>query len=285
MLLGDEPTHVVAKRNDAGLGQGEDEFFTEIEILFEYKHENIISLLGYCRKKNERILVYEYASNGSLDRHVKHASLTWMKRLKICIEVATGLDFLHRGGSTQGPVIHRDIKSTNILLNGDWKAKIGDFGLSIIITPGRNEFDVMSCTACGTYGYVDPLYLKQGLLSRESDIYSLGVVLLEMMCGRIQDPHKNLVDLVKSHYEEGRVDELVFQGIKDKIVPKSLTTYLKIAYQCLSDERVDRPTASEVALQLNKALEFQVSTFHLHFTYIHSVVLIFPHKGSRIYFH
>ncbi|KAJ0511315.1 putative protein kinase RLK-Pelle-LRR-I-1 family [Helianthus annuus] len=268
MLLGDEPTHVVAKRNDAGLGQGEDEFFTEIEILFEYKHENVISLLGYCRKKNERILVYEYASNGSLDRHVKHASLTWMKRLKICIEVAMGLDFLHRGGSTQAPVIHRDIKSTNILLNGDWKAKIGDFGLSII-TPGSNEFDVVSCTACGTYGYVDPKYFKKGLLSRESDIYSLGVVLLEMMCGRIQDPHKNLVDLVKSHYEEGRVAELVFQGIKDKIVPKSLTTYLKIAYQCLSDEREDRPTASEVVLQLNKALEFQVSTLHLHFTYIH----------------
>ncbi|KAM0008461.1 putative protein kinase RLK-Pelle-L-LEC family [Helianthus debilis subsp. tardiflorus] len=128
MSLKDEPSHIVAKRNDTGLGQGEEEFLTEIEIVFQCKHENIISLVGYCKKVNERILVYEYASNGSLNRYVKHASLTWTKRLQICIDVAMGLDFLHRGTSTQAVVIHRDI---NILLNGDWKAKIGDFGLSI----------------------------------------------------------------------------------------------------------------------------------------------------------
>ncbi|KAJ0735737.1 putative protein kinase RLK-Pelle-LRR-I-1 family [Helianthus annuus] len=89
-----------------------------------------------------------------------------------------GLDFLHRSGSTQAPMIHRDLKSTNIQLNGNWMAKIGDFGLSVI-TPVNHEFDSMFDTACGTYGYVDPLYLKRGLLSRESDIYSFGVVLLD----------------------------------------------------------------------------------------------------------
>ncbi|KAJ0735723.1 putative protein kinase RLK-Pelle-LRR-I-1 family [Helianthus annuus] len=271
MSLNDEPSHIVAKRNDAGLGQGEDEFFTEIEILFEHKHENVISLLGYCKNENERILVYEYASNGSLDRHLKHASLTWTKRLKICIEVAMGLDFLHRGVSTQAPVIHRDLKSTNILLNGNWMAKIGDFGLSII-TPGNDEFDSMFDTACGTYGYVDPLYLKRGLLSRESDIYSLGVVLLEIMCGRLQDPHKNLVDLVKQYHKEGKVVELVFEGIRDKILPKSLIAFVNIACECLHDEREKRPSASKVVLQLKEALKFQVS-FHLHYTNIHLLVL------------
>ncbi|KAM0008466.1 putative protein kinase RLK-Pelle-LRR-I-1 family [Helianthus debilis subsp. tardiflorus] len=257
MSLKDEPSHIVAKRNDTGLGQGEEEFLTEIEILFQCKHENIISLVGYCKKVNERILVYEYASNGSLNRYVKHASLTWTKRLQICIDVAMGLDFLHRGTSTQAVVIHRDIKSTNILLNGDWKAKIGDFGLSRI-SPGNNGFDVMIDTACGTYGYIDPLYLKGGLLSRESDIYSLGVVLLEMMCGRIQDPHKNLVDMVKQYHKEGKVDDLVFEGIKNQIVPKSLIAFVNMACECLHDEREKRPTASKVVLQLKEALKFQL---------------------------
>ncbi|KAJ0735725.1 putative protein kinase RLK-Pelle-LRR-I-1 family [Helianthus annuus] len=280
MPLNDEPSHIVAKRNDAGLGQGEEEFLTEIEILFQYKHENIIGLVGYCKKINERILVYEYASNGSLNRYVKHASLTWRKRLQICIDVAMGLDFLHRGTSTQAVVIHRDIKSTNILLNGEWKAKIGDFGLSRI-SPGNSGFDVMIDIPCGTYGYIDPLYLKGGLLSRESDIYSLGVVLLEMMCGRIQDPHKNLVDLVKRYHKEGRVVELVFEGIRDKIVPKSLIAFVNIACECLNDEREKRPTASKVVLQLKEALKFQVS-FHLHYTNIHLLVF-FPNKVTRIF--
>ncbi|KAF5783815.1 putative protein kinase RLK-Pelle-CR4L family [Helianthus annuus] len=107
----------------------------EVEVLFEYKHENIIGLVGYC---GEKILVYEYASNGSLDRHLENASLTWTERLKIGIDIATGLDFLHGGGY---PVIHRDVKSSNILLNDDWKAKITDFGFSVI-TPLNNEIDL-----------------------------------------------------------------------------------------------------------------------------------------------
>ncbi|KAJ0511318.1 putative protein kinase RLK-Pelle-LRR-I-1 family [Helianthus annuus] len=191
-----------------------------------------------------------------------------------------GLDFLHRSGSTQAPVVHRDLKSTNILLNGNWMAKIGDFGLSVITT-GNHEFDSMFDTACGTYGYVDPLYLKRGFLSTESDIYSFGVVLLEMMCGRIQDPHKNLVDLVKRYHEEGKVDELVFEGIKDQIVPKSLIAFVNMACECLHDEREQRPTASKVVLQLKEALKFQVS-FHLHYTNIHPLVF-FPNSVTRIF--
>ncbi|KAF5783797.1 putative protein kinase RLK-Pelle-LRR-I-1 family [Helianthus annuus] len=257
------PTPIAVKRLDRQFGQGEREFLIEVEVLFEYKHENIIGLVGYCDENGEKILVYEYASNGSLDRHLGDASITWTKRLKIGIDIATGLDFLHGGGY---PVIHRDVKSANILLNDDWKAKITDFGLSMI-TPLNNEIDFVIDNVAGTPGYCDPLYIERGFLTRESDVYALGVVLFEMMCGRLaynEDEQNALVILVKQCYKERKLDELVFEGINDKIVPKSLTTFQTIAYQCLSDEREKRPTASEVVLQLKKALEFQVSNFHFH---------------------
>ncbi|KAF5783835.1 putative protein kinase RLK-Pelle-LRR-I-1 family [Helianthus annuus] len=254
------PTPIAVKRLDRQFGRHRERvFLTEVEVLFEYKHENIIGLVGYCDENDEKILVYEYASNGILDRHLTDASITWTKRLKIGIDIATGLDFLHGGGY---PVIHRDVKSDHIVLNDDWKAKIKGFGFSVI-TPLDNEIDFVVDNVVGTTGYCDPLYIKRGLLTRESDVYSLGVVLFEMMCGRLafiknhEDEHRTLVrgkDTVKSAQS---VKSLVFEGIKDKIVPKSLTTFQRIAYQCLHDEREQRPTARELALQLKKALEFQ----------------------------
>ncbi|MFS7989911.1 putative protein kinase RLK-Pelle-LRR-I-1 family [Helianthus anomalus] len=270
------PTHIVVKQyeDNDDYGDGEKQFLTELEILFEYKHKNIVGLIGYCNEDNKKFLVHEYAPKGGLNCQVYKNKLTWTERLKIGIDVAIGLDFLHGGDS---PVIHRGIKSYSILLNGDWKAKITDFGFSLI-TSINDEIDFVVANAYGTPGYFDPQYMKNGFLTRESDIYSLGVVLCEMMCGRtaysciisMDEPRNDLADLVKRHYEEGKVDELVFKGIKDQIVPKSMVAFLKIAYECLYDEREKRPKASEVVLQLKKALEFQVS-FHLH-TYVSSLV-------------
>ncbi|KAJ0815672.1 putative protein kinase RLK-Pelle-CR4L family [Helianthus annuus] len=263
------PIPIAVKRWDGGRNyQGEKQFLTELQVLFEYKHENIIGLVGYCNENNEKILVYEYASNGSLDKHLNDATLTWTQRLKIGIDIATGLEFLHGGGS---PVIHVDIKSSNILLTGDWNGKIADFGLSMITVMDK-EIDFVVDAACGTLGYIDPLVRNQGFFTRESDIYSLGVVLFEMMCGTFaylknnEDEERFLGPFVKLYYEEGKADELVFEGIKNKIVPNSLTTFQRIAYQCLSDVREERPSASEVVLQLKKALEFQV------------ICLLFLHK-------
>ncbi|KAD3337399.1 hypothetical protein E3N88_32919 [Mikania micrantha] len=248
-------TPIAVKRLLVEFGQGEKEFLTELQILFEYKHKNIIGLLGYFNENKERILVYEYASKGSLDSHLKDASLTWTQRLKIGIDVATGLDFLHGGASC---VIHRDVKSSNILLTDDWNAKIADFGLSMITTI-NNDIDFVVDNPCGTPGYVDPQFIKRGFVTKEADIYTFGVVLFEMMCGRLVNGEhvNNLVALVKHHYKEGKLDELVLKSIKDKIMPKSLATYQSIAYECLHDDRVKRPTTSELVSQLKKALEFQ----------------------------
>ncbi|GJW30358.1 kinase-like domain, phloem protein 2-like protein [Tanacetum coccineum] len=123
---------IAAKRLDRKSAEGEAEFMTELEILMEYKHENVIGLVGYIDEEDEKIIVYDYASRGSLDKYLSDDSLTWVMRLKICLDIAIGLEYLH--GSTSSPemVIHRDISSSNILLFDDWKAKITDFGLSLV---------------------------------------------------------------------------------------------------------------------------------------------------------
>uniref|UniRef100_A0A251TFB8 Putative serine/threonine/dual specificity protein kinase, catalytic domain-containing protein n=2 Tax=Helianthus annuus TaxID=4232 RepID=A0A251TFB8_HELAN len=258
---GDGIKTIVAKRLDTRFGQGEQQFFSELQILLEYNHENVIRLVGYCDETDEKVLIYEYLSKGSLDRYLNDTSLTWVKRLNICIDVARALDFLHGGVGKQVKVIHRDIKTENILLKNDWKAKLADFGLSLICSINQ-ETDYIIDHACGTRGYVDPLYRQSGFLTIESDIYSFGVVLFEILCGRSTFAiHKHeghyLPDFIKNKFEEGKHAEVVFEQIKEQIVPQSLATFQEIAYQCLHLDREKRPTTKKVLMQLKKALVFQ----------------------------
>lgn len=256
-------TNIAAKRLDTAGGQGETEFLTELEILLEYKHRNVIGLVGYCNQPGEKIIVYEYASKGSLDWHLGNKDLTWRKRLEICIDIACGLDFLHGGGATQEVLMHRDIKSPNILLGEDWKAKISDFGLSSITSVNEDVID----NACGTKGYCDPQYLADGVFKKASDIYSFGVLLFEILCGRlmfedINGQIKILIDTFKRHYRKGKLDDMVFMYIKEQIAPESLTAFQKLANECVDDLRQNRPTTGDVLLRLEEALKLQVS-FHI----------------------
>nr|XP_043609352.1 uncharacterized protein LOC122581239 isoform X2 [Erigeron canadensis] len=260
---GDGFNTIVVKQLDTRLGQGEQQFRNELQILFEYKHENIIPLVGYCNEKNEQIIVYEYVSQGSLDRYLKDAHLTWVKRLTICIDVATALAFLHGGSGKQAIVIHRDIKTANILLNDEWNAKLADFGLSLI-SPINQETDYVIDHACGTRGYLDPLYLESGFLTKESDMYSFGVVLFEILCGRStfeirKQKGQYLPGFIKENFEKRKHDDLVFDALKEQIVPKALTAFKTIAYQCLHDDRERRPTAKVVLQKLEEARELQIS--------------------------
>ncbi|GJZ69550.1 kinase-like domain, phloem protein 2-like protein [Tanacetum coccineum] len=260
---GHTPGHniIAAKRLDRKSSEGEAEFMTELKILMEYKHDNVIGLLGYCDEEDEKIIVYDYASRGSLDKYLSDGSLTWVMRLKICIDIAIGLEFLHGTVSSPEMVIHRDISSSNILLFDDWKAKITDFGLSLVC-PTNQDVGFIIDNVTGTIGYRDPLYLKTGFLTKESDIFSLGAVLFDILCGKLSsekldDEYLYLPFLAKQHYHLGKLDELVFEGIKEQIEPQSLITFARIAYQCIHHRRERRPTADEVVIQLKKALEFQ----------------------------
>ncbi|MFS7909184.1 putative protein kinase RLK-Pelle-CrRLK1L-1 family [Helianthus anomalus] len=246
-------------------GEGVREFFLELDILLKFTHRNVIGLEGYCDEMGEKIIVYEYAPNSSLDNLLNDASLTWKKRLEIGIDVASGLEFLHGGVliPRQEMVLHRDMKSGNILLDRNLKAKISNFELSLI-SPNKEDTNyVVEDDPAGTAGYIDPAYLKNDTIRKAADIYSFGVVLFEILCGRlaiptgvdVQDKEQYLGPLAKNFYEKNKLEELVFEGIKEQIVPLSLSTFAKVAYNCLHDEPSQRPTASEVVVQLKKVLE------------------------------
>ena len=260
-------TRFAAKRLDRRFfGPGETGFFRELDIPLKYKHENVIGLVGYCDDEIEKIILHEFASRGRLDGYLSDASLTWVMRLKICIDIASGLNFLHATDVNQEVVIHRDIKSSNILLFEDWKAKIAGFGHSLVC-PINQDIEYVIDDAAGTIGYSDPLYSKTHFLTKESDIFSLGAVLFDILCGKpssikLDDEFLFLPFLAKNRYQVGKLDELVFEGIKEQVDPQSFVTFARIAYQCLHHKRERRPKAGEVVIQLKRALEFKVSFFN-----------------------
>ncbi|KAF5758439.1 putative protein kinase RLK-Pelle-CrRLK1L-1 family [Helianthus annuus] len=250
------------KRLDPKYGQGEPEFLKEIMMLSDYKHANLISLLGYCDEGGEKILVYEYASNGSLDRHLSSNLLTWGQRIKICVDAARGLSFLHDDKGTKQRVLHRDIKSANILLDDNWNAKVSDMGLSRLGPANQRHTVVITRSIVGTPGYCDPQYLNSFTLSKESDVYSFGVVLFEVLCGKLCFNNSNgqvdvLVPMWKKAYKQKRLHEIVFQGLTRPMDSTSLETFSCIAFQCLHKSREERPKMADVVEKLETALEFE----------------------------
>ncbi|KAM0029784.1 putative protein kinase RLK-Pelle-CrRLK1L-1 family transcription factor C2H2 family [Helianthus debilis subsp. tardiflorus] len=255
-------TMVAVKRLDRAFGQGDPEFWKEIMMLSFYTHENIISLLGFCDEGGEKIIVYEYASNRSLDLYLSNTDLTWIQRLIICVGAARGLEYLHNSKGTQHRILHRDIKSSNILLDENWKAKISDFGLSKL-GPANQEYTFLVSHAVGTVGYCDPLYAESGFLTKESDVYSFGVVLFEVLCGRLcmsyKDKHQPLVGLARQSFEQNRLNEIIFDHIKEQINLESLKVFASVAYKCLKRDREERPTMTQIVKELEIALEAKLA--------------------------
>nr|GEU69057.1 putative serine/threonine/dual specificity protein kinase, catalytic domain-containing protein [Tanacetum cinerariifolium] len=171
------------KRLDPNSNQGAPEFWAEVEMLTKLRHCNLVSLFGYCNDEEEMILVYEYMPNGSLEDHLHKLGtpLSWVQRLKICIGACRGLHYLHTGTGIDVGVIHRDVKTSNILLEVSWVAKISDFGLSKI-GPTNQPITYVNTLVKGTFAYFDPDYYATGQLTRKSDVYAFGVVLLEVLC-------------------------------------------------------------------------------------------------------
>ncbi|GJZ95095.1 kinase-like domain, phloem protein 2-like protein [Tanacetum coccineum] len=257
----EEKSLVAIKRLDSRYGQGGPEFFKEIRMLSCYRHENLISLLGFCCQRGEMILIYEYASGGSLDRLLSSAALTWTQRLRICLDAAKGLSFLHDPNGTQQRVLHCDIKSANILLDKNMTAKVSDFGLSKM-GPADQQYSLFITGALGTPGYCDPVFLETYSLTKESDVYSFGVVLLEILSGKlcvekIGSELKFYVPFWKKSNEENKLHDIILQDLMQQMDPSSLKTFSDIAFQCLWKAREERPTMSRVVEKLGIALESQ----------------------------
>ncbi|KAL7587877.1 hypothetical protein Lser_V15G39422 [Lactuca serriola] len=252
---------VAVKRLDPDSTQGKHEFMMEITTLSSYRHKNLVSLVGFCYVDKEKILVYEHESRGSLDRYIQNpVDLTWIKRLKISIGAACGLNYLHDEVGQQHRIIHRDIKSANILLSKDWEAKVADFGLSKI-APANIQHTFLVTAAAGTYGYLDPVYYHTGVLTKESDVYSFGVVLFEILCGQLVflEGSGFLGPLAERKYKENKMDDIIIPNLREQMKPHSLNTFAAIAYQCLKPDRSERPTMARVIEKLENAYEIQAS--------------------------
>uniref|UniRef100_A0A7N0TDY4 Protein kinase domain-containing protein n=2 Tax=Kalanchoe fedtschenkoi TaxID=63787 RepID=A0A7N0TDY4_KALFE len=260
----EDGTEVAVKRSQPGHGQGLSEFYTEIIVLTKIRHLHLVSLIGYCDEMSEMILVYEFMEKGTLREHLYGDSeepgtyLSWEKRLEICIGAAKGLHYLH--AETVGGIIHRDVKSTNILLDGNYVAKVADFGLSSILL---DESFVNTGVIRGSFGYMDPESVTTFQVTQKSDVYSFGVVLLEVVCARealnnaLPKEEINLAEWGMSWHKKGQLERIIDPVLAGKIDPNSLRVFGDTAAKCLRASGVDRPRMGEVVQDLEYSLRLQ----------------------------
>ncbi|OIW13069.1 hypothetical protein TanjilG_17629 [Lupinus angustifolius] len=247
---------VAVKKILNNIGQAEKEFGVEVEAIGHVRHKNLVRLLGYCIEGTHRMLVYEFVNNGNLEQWLHgamrhHGYLTWEARIKILLGTAKALAYLHE--AIEPKVIHRDIKSSNILIDDEFNAKVSDFGLAKLLGAGKSH---VTTRVMGTFGYVAPEYANSGLLNEKSDVYSFGVVLLEAISGRDPVDHGrpiqevNLVDWLKMMVGNRRSEEVVDPNIEVKPSTRALKRVLLTALRCLDPDSEKRPKMGQVVRML-----------------------------------
>ncbi|KAI9112341.1 hypothetical protein K1719_016864 [Acacia pycnantha] len=250
---------VAVKQLDRNGFRGNREFLVEVLMLSLLHHENLVNLVGYCADGDQRLLVYEYLPFGSVEDHLLDLSpnqkpLDWNTRMKIAFGAAKGLEYLH--DKAKPPVIYRDLKAANILLDKDFNAKLSDFGLAKLGPMGDKSH--VSSRVMGTYGYCAPEYQRTGQLTIKSDVYSFGVVLLELITGkRVIDTtrstrEQNLVAWAQTIFKDAhRHQELGDPLLKGNFPLKALKQAVAMAAMCLNEEAAARPLMSDVVSALS----------------------------------
>ncbi|XP_057969936.1 leucine-rich repeat receptor protein kinase HPCA1 isoform X2 [Malania oleifera] len=251
------------KRAQQGSMQGGLEFKTEIELLSRVHHKNLVGLVGFCFEQGEQMLVYEFMPNGTLRESLSGRSgiyLDWKRRLRIALGSARGLAYLHELANP--PIIHRDVKSTNILLDENLTAKVADFGLSKLVSDSSKGH--VSTQVKGTLGYLDPEYYMTQQLTEKSDVYSFGVVMLELVTAKQPiEKGKYIVREVRMVMDKNEQEQYYgLAEIMDPLIKNTSSTnlagfrrFLELAMQCVEESASDRPTMSEVVKAIETILQ------------------------------
>ncbi|XP_008237618.1 PREDICTED: L-type lectin-domain containing receptor kinase IX.1-like [Prunus mume] len=242
-------SYVAVKRVSSGSRQGLKEYAAEVRIISRLRHRNLVQLIGWCHEKRELLLVYEFMSNGSLDSHLFKGKslLCWEARYRIAQGLASGLFYLHE--EWEQCVLHRDIKSSNIMLDSNFNAKLGDFGLARLVDHGKQS---QTTVLAGTMGYMAPECVTTGKASKETDVYSFGVVALEIACGRKPiDPKLgtnkiNMVEWVWELYGQGKVIEAADPKLCGDFDEKQIECLLIVGLWCAHPDYKIRPSTQQI---------------------------------------
>ncbi|GAY65675.1 hypothetical protein CUMW_242960 [Citrus unshiu] len=258
-VLPDNTQIAVKKPKESDKIRINQEFQKEMGIVSRINHKNVVKILGLCLQTKVPLLVYEFVSNGTLSHHIHDKSSqvlrTWKMCLRIAAEIASALDYFHSLASP--PIIHGDVKSSNILLDDEYTAKVADFGASVLISPDQAA---MATKVQGTFGYLDPEYLMTGNLTEKSDVYSFGVVLVELLTGVKPGSHMtlasneniNIVHYFLSSIENNDLRQILTFRVADESEMEEVEIVAELASECLRSSGVKRPTMKRVSEELDK---------------------------------